>query len=354
MSDLGDFFSLIGEQKKKKEEEKKEIIGKTSLTDLFAELAEEKKKVQEQKRIEEEKIQSQKRIEEEKKKELIGEITLDSLFTSLSKQKKQEKEKLEKLQKDVKAFEALIFSEPKKKKKKDDYEELKKEIGSKEKPVKPAIEEEKVEEIVEELVEEVVVEKPKEIDNTVELLAKMIPEEEIIKEEENDMVTLKREVDQLRKMLYQTIRDVNVQGGGGEVRLEFMDDVDRDSVKVDGQVLAYQASTGKFIGTTGGSGGGGAVDLGPLTNIAAASTTSITQGSILSFDVSTGQFIATTVVSAGTTTLAGYPITGDNPQNNEVLTFNADASRWEFDSPFTIVDLSDGVQDGHQDYGAFE
>lgn len=331
MGDLGDFFSLIGEQKKKKEEEKKEIIGKTSLTDLFAELAEEKKKVQEQKRI-----------EEEKKKELIGEITLDSLFTSLSEQKKQEKEKLDKLQKDVKAFEALIFSEPKKK----EVVEASTPIELPYEEVEIEEEEEKVEEIVEE-----VVEKPKDIDKTVELLSKMIPEDEIIKEEENDMVTLKREVDQLRKMLYQTIRDVNVQGGGGEVRLEFMDDVDRDSVKVDGQVLAYQSSTGKFIGTTG---GGGAVDLGPLTNIAAASTTSIIQGSILSFDVLSGQFIATTVVSAGTTTLAGYPITGTTPQNNEVLTFNADASRWEFDSPFTIVDLSDGVQDGHQDYGAFE
>ena len=46
-------------------------------------------------------------------------------------------------------------------------------------------------------------------------------------------------------------------GGGGEVRLEFLDDVDRDSVKVDGKVLAYQASTGKFIGVTNAGGGGG-------------------------------------------------------------------------------------------------
>ena len=342
MGDLGDFFSIIGEQKKQKEEEKKKIMGKASLTDLFAELAEEKKKIQEQKRIEEERIQEQRRIEDEKKKELIGEITLDSLFTSLSKQKKEEKEKLDKLQKDVKAFEALIFSEPKKK-----------EVVEASTPIQLPYEEveiEEEEETVEEIVEEVV-EKQNSVDETVEILSKMIPEEEIIKEEETEMVSLKREVDQLRKMLYQTIRDVNAQGGGGEVRLEFMDDVDRDSVKVDGQVLAYQSSTGKFIGTTG---GGGAVDLGPLTNIAAASTTSITQGSILSFDVLSGQFIATTVVSAGTTTLAGYPITGNTPQNNEVLTFNADTSRWEFDSPFTIIDLSDGVQDGHQDYGAFE
>ena len=48
-------------------------------------------------------------------------------------------------------------------------------------------------------------------------------------------------------------------GGGGEVRLECLDDVDRDSAKVDGMYLQYQASTGKFIGAdaSGGGGGGG-------------------------------------------------------------------------------------------------
>ena len=46
-------------------------------------------------------------------------------------------------------------------------------------------------------------------------------------------------------------------GGGGEVRLEFLDDVDRDSVKVDGKYLQYQASTGKFIGADASGGGGG-------------------------------------------------------------------------------------------------
>jgi len=45
-------------------------------------------------------------------------------------------------------------------------------------------------------------------------------------------------------------------GGGGEVRLEFLDDVDRDSAKVDGKFLKYEASSGKFVGATGGGGGG--------------------------------------------------------------------------------------------------
>jgi len=46
---------------------------------------------------------------------------------------------------------------------------------------------------------------------------------------------------------------VNAQGGGGEVRLEFLDDVDRDTTKVDGKFLKYEASSGKWIGVDGGS-----------------------------------------------------------------------------------------------------
>ena len=95
------------------------------------------------------------------------------------------------------------------------------------------------------------------------------------------------------------------------------------------------------------------VDLGPLTNIAAASSTSILQGASLSFDSSSGQFITTTLAGAATTNIGGYPITTQNPQDNNVLTFNSNTGEWEYDSPFTIVDLSDGVQDGHQDYGTF-
>ena len=60
-----------------------------------------------------------------------------------------------------------------------------------------------------------------------------------------------------RSFLNRIQQQLATLGGGGEVRLEFLDDVDRDSVKVDGKVLAYQASTGKFIGVTNAGGGGG-------------------------------------------------------------------------------------------------
>ena len=58
-----------------------------------------------------------------------------------------------------------------------------------------------------------------------------------------------------RSFLNRIQQQLATLGGGGEVRLEFLDDVDRDSAKIDGRVLAYQASTGKFIGTTNSGGG---------------------------------------------------------------------------------------------------
>ena len=37
-------------------------------------------------------------------------------------------------------------------------------------------------------------------------------------------------------------------GGGGETRLEFLDDIDRDSAKVNGRFLKYDVSLGKWVG----------------------------------------------------------------------------------------------------------
>jgi hypothetical protein len=59
---------------------------------------------------------------------------------------------------------------------------------------------------------------------------------------------------EFRKFKDLVSKQLSSLGGGGEVRLEFLDDVDRTSAKVDGKALVYQASTGKFIG---GEAGGG-------------------------------------------------------------------------------------------------
>ncbi len=90
-----------------------------------------------------------------------------------------------------------------------------------------------------------------------------------------------------------------------------------------------------------------------MSNIAAASTTSITNGFTLVFDAPSGQFIAT-AQDRNATSIAGFSIQSGNPANNEILAFNSAGQQWRYDTPFEVVDLSDGVEDGNIDYGEFE
>jgi hypothetical protein len=62
-------------------------------------------------------------------------------------------------------------------------------------------------------------------------------------------VTLDQLQEHYRTFINRIQQQLSTLGGGGETRLEFLDDVDRNSAKTDGYVLSYQASTGKFIGT---------------------------------------------------------------------------------------------------------
>ena len=66
---------------------------------------------------------------------------------------------------------------------------------------------------------------------------------------DQNFVTLDQLQSHYRLFINRIQQQLSTIGGGGETRLEFLDDVDRTSAKVDGYVLAYQASTGKFIGT---------------------------------------------------------------------------------------------------------
>ena len=87
-------------------------------------------------------------------------------------------------------------------------------------------------------------------------------------------------------------------GGGGEVRLEFLDDIDRSTALIDGRVLKYDANVGIWTGAviTGGGGGGfsGAyADLtGAPTGIVTAS--GIGTGDFLQYDGSEYVGIAST------------------------------------------------------------
>ena len=70
-----------------------------------------------------------------------------------------------------------------------------------------------------------------------------------IKEEITDITTLRKEFDNFRSFVGQQLASSQMSGAGsGEVRLEFLDDVQRTTAKVDGKFLKYSSSAGKFIG----------------------------------------------------------------------------------------------------------
>ena len=93
--------------------------------------------------------------------------------------------------------------------------------------------------------------KTPEISDTVLQAIKFIEEtnikEEIENSDETSIDDLKGEIKQVRDILYKVLAH---GPGSGEVNLLKLDDVDEDSAKVDGKVLQYDASSGKFIGAT--------------------------------------------------------------------------------------------------------
>lgn len=67
---------------------------------------------------------------------------------------------------------------------------------------------------------------------------------------DQNFVTLDQLQNHYRLFIDRIQQQLATIGGGGETRLEFLDDVDRDSAKTDGYVLRYDSSVGKFIGTS--------------------------------------------------------------------------------------------------------
>jgi hypothetical protein len=78
---------------------------------------------------------------------------------------------------------------------------------------------------------------------------------------DQNFVTLDQLQQHYRLFINRIQQQLATIGGGGETRFEFLDDIDRDSVKQDGYVIQYNASVGKFIGTSYVPGGGGNVAI---------------------------------------------------------------------------------------------
>ena len=70
-----------------------------------------------------------------------------------------------------------------------------------------------------------------------------------VKEELDEIEKLRREFEQYKTVLQNQItKNLATSSGSGEVRLEFLDDVDRDTAKVNGKFLKFDSSSGKFVG----------------------------------------------------------------------------------------------------------
>jgi len=268
--DLNEFFSSIGKAKKEKEEEFKSLVGEDPLASVFKEVSDVKKKFIESKKEEEKK----RKIEEDKIKKVVGDNPLESVsfFTQIADLKKEQKEDRENKKKKFAEEKRRIEAEEKKKieeEKRKIEEEKKRKIEEeaqaqykkeKEKRQIAALEDwlspisSDVEEVVvqpEPVAAELTEEKDA-VDQALEVLGTLKTKEEIRENvDDPDIKKIRHELEYLKNL-------ISAQGGGGETRLEFLDDVNRDSVKQNGYFIAYDSGSGKFIGTDQGASGGSA------------------------------------------------------------------------------------------------
>ena len=223
---LGEFFSLIGKAKKEKEDEFRS---------------------------------------------LVGDLDIDSMFSQVKESIKEDKKKKKKEEKQIKALESWLFTEAQLQEKTEEVEKSPV-IGVDETEYEKWIEDEwdEEEEVTSEVVEETEEEEVEDtVDHALKILETIKSKEEVRENlEDPEILKIRRELEYLKNL-------VNAQGGGGEVRLEFLDDVDRDTAKVDGKFLKYDSSTGKFIGADASGGGGGSTGAGGTwaTGSAGISTT---------------------------------------------------------------------------------
>jgi hypothetical protein len=167
---------------------------------------------------------------------------LGSFFSSIADEKNQLKEKVKKEVVKIDALEDL-FKE---------LSSVKKKKVVKKKETVLLVEPEKIEEPV---VEEVIVEKtPAEL-TIIDKVSKQLSEMQVATELDKDKIKSLESIDSLDKLKTEFLnfkdivaRQMGTIGGGGEVRLEFLDDVQKSTAVVDGKFLKYSSSAGKFIG----------------------------------------------------------------------------------------------------------
>ena len=294
--DLGQFFSLIGKAKKEKEDEFRS---------------------------------------------LVGEVDIDSMFSQVKESINEDKQKKKKEEKQIQALESWLFTEVQLQEK-----------TTEEKPVVVGVDDDKYEEWIEdeldeetevtpELVKEIEEEETEDtVDHALKILETIKSKEEV---RENlgdpEIIKIRRELEYLKNL-------VNAQGGGGEVRLEFLDDVDRDSVKVDGKFLKYQASTGTFIGADASGGGGGDSDYASSAGIATFATTAgvstNAQGLTGTPDITVNNIVGVAATFTGNVSIAGT-VTYDDVTNVDSVGIVTARSGVFFGSPTVSAILTNSA-----------
>lgn len=169
---------------------------------------------------------------------------LGSFFSSIKVEKEELQEKVKKEAVKIAGLEDLFneLSSIKKKKVVKRKEVL---------VVEPATEVE-----VESVNEVVVAEKEvEESEDIISQVSKQLSEMQLATELDKDKLKGLESIDSLDKLKKEFInfkdivaRQMGTIGGGGEVRLEFLDDVQKSTAVVDGKFLKYSSSAGKFIG----------------------------------------------------------------------------------------------------------
>ena len=114
-------------------------------------------------------------------------------------------------------------------------------------------------------------------------------------------------------------------GGGGEVRLEFLDDIDRDTALVDGKFLKYQASTKTFVGASGG-GEGSSQTLNEVLIEGNTSSTGISVGVVTATSFSGDGSDLTGLTASQIPNLAADKITSGTIDADRIPTLNQNTS----------------------------
>ena len=112
----------------------------------------------------------------------------------------------------------------------------------------------------------------------------------IITEEKSELNKIKEEFRHFKEMV---IKQMSSIGGGGEVNLLKLDDVDTGAIG-NGKVLSYNASTGKlqFVTSSGGSSN--------LSDLSDVDTTNLADDSIMQYNSTSGKFEFTNELDGGT------------------------------------------------------